>query len=609
METSPVQETTTAPTGGSQSPVLRIVLGLLLMLPATLACGVSFLLPTIQTFLLSLQDTRRETFTGFQNYEWLFGSGTLPEMLGFNILLMIVRIMVVMIVPVIVALLVNEFGRKVRIPLRLLYTIPLALFVPIVSVIAWRNAVARGRGLFGNIEFFTLPAAPRRVVTLIDTLPLFGAAVGLGLILYLMALRGREDEPPTFKRVWLPLLATWLTGLLAVIGLTLQVFTPVYTLTGGNFRTSVFAIEYFQVLFMRLDFGRASAIANLLLFMLLPLGLLAGGLVVFSRLRIETVPPEKESAVFSRDEAQKSARMVVLILLIAAVLFTALVCLLAYLPFPWNLLQAFGERGLSRLGDAIRTPLITVWINTLFPTLIGVLILQLPLTYLAALGIGGLRPLGKWSELLLLPFSPWLFVTTLPLIGVYFRWLSTADLVDSFIALLPPLLISLPMLFILTLFFKGQEQKWEAAREAGDAGFGGFFKIMILPSLPITALLAFSGVLISMNNLPWALTVGIRPEHMTFPVLLMRTSGMYGADIELMAAALLGYGLPLFIVSFLVLGAFQVFYMDRLALTTGAGKPASVETAAGDEEETGDAEDSSPTEAPETEEEAEEETD
>ena len=40
--------------------------------------------------------------------------------------------------------------------------------------------------------------------------------------------------------------------------------------------------------------------------------------------------------------------------------------------------------------------------------------------------------------------------------------------------------------------------------------------------------------------------------------------------IELMAAALLGYGLPLFIVSFLVLGAFQVFYMDRLALTTGA---------------------------------------
>ena len=43
------------------------------------------------------------------------------------------------------------------------------------------------------------------------------------------------------------------------------------------------------------------------------------------------------------------------------------------------------------------------------------LCIQLPIAYLGALGIGALRPLGRYSEWLLLPFSPWLFITALPL--------------------------------------------------------------------------------------------------------------------------------------------------------------------------------------------------
>ncbi|NED57537.1 sugar ABC transporter permease, partial [Micromonospora aurantiaca] len=60
--------------------------------------------------------------------------------------------------------------------------------------------------------------------------------------------------------------------------------------------------------------------------------------------------------------------------------------------------------------------------------------------FLGALGIGGLRPLGRRSEWLLLPFAPWLFVGIGPLSIAGFENVGTLDLINSFGALIPPML-------------------------------------------------------------------------------------------------------------------------------------------------------------------------
>ncbi|HRE27220.1 MAG TPA: hypothetical protein PK954_11345, partial [Anaerolineales bacterium] len=52
----------------------------------------------------------------------------------------------------------------------------------------------------------------------------------------------------------------------------------------------------------------------------------------------------------------------------------------------------------------------TTWFNTLVPPLVG-LVIQWPLALLGGYAIGGLRPLGRHSLWLLVPFAPWLFVT------------------------------------------------------------------------------------------------------------------------------------------------------------------------------------------------------
>jgi ABC-type maltose transport system permease subunit len=198
-----------------------------------------------------------------------------------------------------------------------------------------------------------------------------------------------------------------------------------------------------------------------------------------------------------------------------------------------------------------------------------VFLLQIPLAYLGALGIGALRPLGKRSEWLLLLFSPWLFVTVMPLSIVALRRLIAAGQVDAFSALFSPILLSVPILFILTLFFKGQEPKWRTAQAQDETGAGTFFQKLILPSLPLTAVLAFAAFLVNMQNLLWPLVAVRGAENRTVQVALFILRQEPAVAGPYLAAALTLFGLPVFVFFFVVFGLSQVLYLDRLALRAG----------------------------------------
>jgi ABC-type sugar transport system permease subunit len=567
---------------------LRVVIGLGLLLPAALCCISVLVVPSVGTAALSFFDyngIRAPDFVRGDNYAQLFQDPRFSEALGFTLSSVAVRVAVVVLVPLLLALAVNEFGRIVRIPVRLLFTIPLALFAPVVTVLAWGVVLHPRDGLVGIISrdlglqvrpWLMDPEMAKRVVLSVDGLTTFGLACGLGLILYLAALRGPGAQAPSWKAVRKPLVVTWLAGLLATIALAPQSFALSFVLTRGGPADSTMALALYQyiVSFTRFQFGAGAALGTLSLVVAVLLGLGTGLIVVLTGLRLERVPWGKEVGLITRGGRRK---VIAVLLLLVMVFIASTGCLLSALPRLWNVLTSLGLP--EAYAEALKGPspasMGQAWVNTILSPFLAIFLLQMPIAYVAALGIGALRPLGKRSELLLLLFSPWLFVTVGPLSPVAYLIARQLNLADTAAALLLPSLFSVPVLFVLTLFFKGQEPKWRAVlAEEGQPPAKAFFSILIVPSLPLAILLACASLLFSMQDLLWPLLVLVAPDRWTAVLVLVFLS-QAAIPTPVLAASVVLFGLPTFLFFFLIFGLFQALYLDRLALV--AGKPDGAE--------------------------------
>lgn len=558
----------------TRSPA-RAVLGLLLLIPALLACLFALALPTARTITTSLQDAaplRDPQFVGGQNYTRLVQDPAFGEALRFTLALVGERVLVVAFVPLLLALALNEFGRGLRVPVRLLFTIPLALFAPVSGALIWRLALDPRAGIPGErLPLLASRDGARQALLWTDALATFGLACGIGLVVYLIALRGAGADAPMARRIRTPLFVGWFLTVVATVALALQTFTPSTVLTGGGpaRATTTLSFLQFQYGFQSFRFGQAASVATPVLAISALLGLAAGVIVVGTGLRLETVPGGKPAGLLHQSGKPLAAVGLFVLLLgslaIAGVgLVPTLWAGLTSLKTNAEVFQSAGPlfpadpslEAYARVGDGL--PLGRVVVNTILPAAAAVFLVQLPVAYFAALGIGGLRPFGRRSEWLLLLFSPWLFVTTGPLSLAAYQRLADAGLINTPVALVTPLLLNVPLLFVLTLFFKGQEAKWRAARTRGQPG--GFFRALILPSLPLALLLASVALLLHLQEFLWPLLVTNRPERWTLPVALSALPSGDRLDWPALAAALTLFGL------------FQVFYLDRLALTTGAGE-------------------------------------
>jgi hypothetical protein len=211
-------------------------------------------------------------------------------------------------------------------------------------------------------------------------------------------------------------------------------------------------------------------------------------------------------------------------------------------------------------------PLARIWLNTWAPPLVGLLAVQLPVTYLAALGIGALRPLGRHSEWLLLPFSPWLFATASTLGLAWFQSIRQADLLGRTLPLLvPAVAFNVPLLFALTLFFKGQSERWRADAPT----FSGLFRQVIGPSLPLTLLLGLLALLALAQDLYWPLLATVRAESDTVGLALLRLQQSFGAPGAGLAAAITTLVWPAALVVLAFLAVLQITYVARLRLEAG----------------------------------------
>jgi ABC-type sugar transport system permease subunit len=393
------------PSGSTARRWPSILLGLLLLLPAAVCCSTTLLGPTLQTAVLSQQKTNGLSpgqLVGGANFTALAQSPNTLKAIGFTVDIALVRLLAVVIVPVLLAVAAGALGRWAGGGLRLLFTLPLALFAPTGLAVAWLLARTPGSTTLAS------PAGAQGTLLFIDGAQTLGLACGVGLIAYLAALRAGTSSGGWWA-VGGPLLLVWFVSGLAALASALQTFNLPYLLTrggpGGATMTPMLLL--FQAGFVAFQLGQGAAVATGILAVLVVLGLTAGLALVLGAARVEHAPA-----------AGANARLMPAVLAIVLLIVLGLAAFLLWGGSIWPMLQAAG----LALSGGERAAIQIAFGNSLVGPAM-VLLVQLPLAYLAALGISGLRPLGRWSEWLLLPFSPWLFVTLGPL--------SVAELINA----------------------------------------------------------------------------------------------------------------------------------------------------------------------------------
>jgi ABC-type sugar transport system permease subunit len=522
-----------------------------LVLPAFVLLIWSYLWPTIWQVWNSF---RRVSYiqigtdrnVGWANYDAAFRRGFWSA-LGYSLTFAAIPLLVVVVAAPALAWAAHRTGTVARWIVRAALALPLVAYVP--------AAVAMGAVLDARKARIRLdtpnPLAGRypdpRSIAWAGT---FGLVCAIAVTAYLAALRRRDPR----RQPWRAMVVVGVLLALAAIAMALQAFTYPYIVTAGglNGQTRSPLIMMYEDDFRLASLGSGAAVATLLLIPLMLLGIAAAVLIIISRMRIE-VDPKYRSA--DEPSAWPPARIVAVVIGALLLLFVLVATVTGL--WPW----------LSRLGDttAVRTTAGAAVVNTWAPTLISTFV-GVTVAVLAAIGIGALRPLGRYSELLLLPFAPWLFVTTAPLLAPAFNRMAHNGQIDSFLGLVPPTWVAIPVLFIATLLFRGQEARLRAAPAWSP---GAVARTLVLPVLPMLAILFGAVWLWQSQDLMWQL-VGSGQHRQTGAVAAVEGfNQIFGKNTGV------GLVLPVALLVVFVLAAVaaQLAYLDRVAVRVGHEDP------------------------------------
>ncbi|MFI9595173.1 carbohydrate ABC transporter permease [Nonomuraea sp. NPDC052265] len=543
---SPIPPTPVPAPPAARPPASYRALGWLLAVPALLGTLITLVLPTVQTIVLSLHSggvLQESRFVGLDNYGKVLGGEEFWRALGFTLSLTAGPLLVAVVVGPLLALALDRGGPLVRRAGLVVLSLAIVTFSPVGVAAAWlRGMLPDGPAIATLAEGLRDPATAPGTLRIIVVAATFGVVCALALTAFLPALRGGTAGPATVVVAVLVALATVAVGAQAFsIGMAL-------TRGGPERATQTLAGHQYDYAFRMAQFGPGAAVAALTGVLLGGLGVVAVVVAAATRLRV-TVLPRPASAARSggafpaRPKTPGVAAGVVALVLVVAV---GLVC-----AWPWISGVLAGGDGAGGLRAHA---------NTWIPAVAGALV-SVGVAYLAALGIGGLRPLGARSEWLLLLFAPWLFVGTGPLGVADWQNMRNLRLVDTFFALFPPLLVSVPALLVLTLLCKGL-----AERNDRD-----FFGGVLLPSLPMAGVLAGAVTLVNAQDVLWPLLVAQTPELFTVPVAQM---GLLGGHHD--AAPDVGASTPLVVVAVALAAvvAAQLLYLDRLAISVNGSRPA-----------------------------------
>jgi alpha-glucoside transport system permease protein len=264
------------------------------MLPALGFLGLFLLYPMIGTIIASLQNTAGTAWVGVDNFAWFIGSNDALIALKNNVLWLIFLTLFTVGLGLLVAVFVDRV--RYETVAKSVIFLPLAISMVAAGVI-WLfmyqykppGAVQTGTlnaavGLLGTGPIAWLQVQDFSVNTFMLIIVMTWMWTGFGMVIISAALKGinpelveaaRVDganELQVFRGIIFPLLVPTLV----VVGTTmiitaLKAFDIVYTMTGGNLETDVIANLMYEQMFRVGEFGRASAVAVVLLLAIVPI--------------------------------------------------------------------------------------------------------------------------------------------------------------------------------------------------------------------------------------------------------------------------------------------------------------------------------------------------
>ena len=261
------------------------------LLPALLFLFVFLVYPTINTVVLSFMDKASKNFVGLNNYNYFITSPDTLISLRNNIIWLVLLTLFAVGAGLIIAILVDRV--RFESVAKSVIFVPLAISFVGASII-WRfvyDYQPPGEPQTGllNAAITTVGFQP---ITWIQTAPINTIALivvaawtwtGFCMVILSAALKGisvelleaaRVDganELQVFRGITFPLLLPTIAVVSTTMVITaLKAFDIVYVMTSGNFDTNVIANQMYKELFTNNQPGRASAIAVVLLLLIIP---------------------------------------------------------------------------------------------------------------------------------------------------------------------------------------------------------------------------------------------------------------------------------------------------------------------------------------------------
>lgn len=261
--------------------------------PALLLLLVFLVYPIVTTISLSFKDASSESFVGLKNYAHIFTDRNMLIVLRNNLLWLVFFTLATLTLGLLIALLADKV--KYEAAAKSLIFLPMAISFVAAGII-WKfmyDFQPAGMKQVGTVNALLTSVAPgfQPKAWLFDTGTNNAALIvvgvwmwtGFAMVILSAGLKGipvelleaaRIDGANEFQilcRITLPLLAPTITVVATTLIISvLKVFDVVYVMTNGNLGTEVIANRMYKEMFNYHNYGRASAIAVILLIVIAP---------------------------------------------------------------------------------------------------------------------------------------------------------------------------------------------------------------------------------------------------------------------------------------------------------------------------------------------------
>ncbi|MFT4052241.1 MAG: sugar ABC transporter permease [Microbacterium sp.] len=272
------------------------------LLPVIVLIAVFLLYPAIRTIVSSMiEESQRRgegaTFIGLANYVSLFNDPNFLGVLLNNLLWVLVVPAASVVIGLLVAVLTDRLGKRRETTFKSMIFLPMAIS-GVAAAVTWRfiyfyapegrpqiyllNAIWTTLTGQSPIPWLTLDAG--RLNSFLIMIIAIWLQVGFAMVLLSAAIKGVPEETieagrldgASERRLFFAVIVPQIRGTIVAVFVTvvifvMKIFDIIYAMTGGQYSTSVLAVEFYSQLFSFQNPGKAAAVVVILMIAVVPL--------------------------------------------------------------------------------------------------------------------------------------------------------------------------------------------------------------------------------------------------------------------------------------------------------------------------------------------------